>query len=745
MDIISIQEVPQQQQLIMEEVPHQTLSEATIVEMESGSMHVRTSDKAAKWWVLYLQMAIQSMTLVYGDLGTAFHSLGVVYGDMGTSPMYVYSSTFSNGIKHEDDIIGVLSIIFYTITLIALVKYIFIVLRATYNGEGGTFALYSLICRHANVGLILSQGAEDGDLSTCSQELPNDANRLALRLKYKLENSKTWKLFLLLAAMLGTSMVIADSVLTPCISVLSAVGGLKKASSAVTEEGVVWIAIAILVLLFMVQRLGTDKVGIIFAPIICLWFSLIGSIGIYNLVKYDAKVVKAVNPIYIIDYFKRNKKNAWISLGGTVLSITGTEALFADVGHFTIRSIKISMCCVTYPALIVAYAGQASFLRKNSQFVADAFFKSIPHVVYWPTFVVAVLASVIASQAMISGTFSIIQQSLPWGCFPRVQIVHTSNKHRGQVYIPEVNYLLMLACIAITLGFRTTERIGVAYGIAVVLVMSLTSLFIVLVMVLIWETHILIVMAYCLVIGGVEFIYFSSVLYKFNQGGYMQLVFALFLMSIMYIWNYVYRKIYNFELDQSISINNVEETMARINCHRLPGLAIFHSDIVHGIPPIFKHYLTNVPAVHSVLLFVSFKSLPMSESPTGKRFIFSRAHPADLYVFHCVVTYGYNDMCNSQEPFESSLLERLREFISEQQEEESVKDRELEVLDRAQQNAVVHLEGVRDVIAKEESSMVKKVVINYCYNFLNRNIRQRNKVFDVPYKHMLNIGMTYEL
>ncbi|KAM3395918.1 hypothetical protein P3S68_004924 [Capsicum galapagoense] len=171
----------------------------------------------------------------------------------------------------------------------------------------------------------------------------------------------------------------------------------------------------------------------------------------------------------------------------------------------------------------------------------------------------------------------------------------------------------MLACVFVTLGFRTAEKIGDAYGVAIVLVMSLTSIFIVIVMVLIWQTHIIVVTAYCLSIGVIELVYFSSVRYKFKQGGYMQLIFAIFLMSIMYTWNYVYRKTYHFELDRSIPLHNMEETMARTSCHRLPGVAIFYSDMVQGTPPVFKHYLTNVPAVHSVLLFVSFKTLALSE------------------------------------------------------------------------------------------------------------------------------------
>ncbi|KAL0457970.1 UNVERIFIED_CONTAM: Potassium transporter 5 [Sesamum latifolium] len=479
----------------------------------------------------------------------------------------------------------------------------------------------------------------------------------ALKVKSKLENSKFAKLFLLFATMLGTSMVIGDGVLTPCISVLSAVGGIKEATSAMTEDRIVWASIAILVCLFMVQRFGTDKVGYSFAPIICVWFSLIAGIGVHNFIKYDPSVIKAINPKYILDYFRRNKDQAWISLGGVVLAITGTEALFADVGHFSVRSIQISMCSVTYPALILAYTGQASFLRKNNHLVSDTFYKSIPDPLYWPMFIVAVLASIIASQAMISGTFSIIQQSLSLGCFPRVKIVHTSTKYQGQVYVPEINYLLMLACIFVTLGFRTTTKIGNAYGIAVVFVMTLTSAFLVLIMIMIWKTHILLIIAYALIIGTIELVYLSSVLYKFDQGGYLPLAFALILMTIMYVWNDVYRRKYYFELDHKISPEKVKEIVEDMSTsQRLPGLAIFYSELVHGIPPIFKHYVANVPALHSVLVFVSFKSLPISKVPMDERFLFRRVQPKDIHVYRCIVRYGYKDARNEQEPFRELLV-----------------------------------------------------------------------------------------
>ncbi|EPS69169.1 hypothetical protein M569_05598, partial [Genlisea aurea] len=676
-------------------------------------------------------------------LKLAFQSIGVVYGDIGTSPLYVYASVFSDGIHHHDDILGVLSLIFYTLTLIPLLKYVFIILRANDNGDGGTFALYSLICRYAKVGLVPNQEVEDREVS--NYRLPHAGDhrfKRASYLKSILEKSNFAKMLLLLATMLGTSMLIGDGVLTPCISVLSAVGGIKEATPNLTQDWIVWISVLILVLLFMVQRFGTGKVGYTFAPILCIWFAFIAVIGAYNIFKHDPSVLKALNPIYIVYYFRRNKLRAWISLGGVILCTTGAEALFADVGHFSVRSIQISMCTAVYLPLLLSYAGQASYLRQHQLDVGDAFYRAIPGPLYWPMFVVAVLAAIIASQSLISGTFSIIQQSLALGCFPRVKVVHTSSKHAGQVYVPEMNYLLMLSCIALTLLFRDTIKIGNAYGIAVVFVMVLSSAYLVLIMIMIWKVHFAFIVAYVVTIGAVELIYLSSVLYKFDQGGYLPLAFASVLMGIMYTWHDVYRRKYFFELKNKISPEKIKEMLLpeeKEAVTRLAGVAIFYSELVHGIPPIFEHYLRNVGAVHSVLVFVSIKSLPVSRVPPEERFLFRRVQPEELRVFRCVARYGYMDAVRKEEEeaFERLLMRGLREFLGE--------EAEAEMVGKAAEYKVVHLIGEHDVVAGGGSRAWKRVLIDYVYSFLKRNLRGSNKVLDIPHDRMIKVGMVYQL
>ncbi|KAK0575356.1 hypothetical protein LWI29_037840 [Acer saccharum] len=585
---------------------HSKLRRYDSLDMESGIVsggHQRHGSKVLNWSII---------------LQLAFQSIGIVYGDLGTSPLYVLPGTFQNGVKNADDILGAVSLIFYTVTLIPLINYVFIVLRATDRGDGGTFALYSLICRYVKVGLIPNQQAEDSNVSNFNLVLPGNGRRLrrADAFKSKLENSQFAKLSLLLAALLGTSMVIGDGILTPCIS----------------------------------------------------------------------------GPLY------------------------------------------------------------------------------------WPMFVVAVLAAIIASQALISGAFSVIQQSLAMGCFPRVKVMHTSAKYEGQVFIPEINYLLMLACVGVTLGFKTTEKMGNAYGIAVVFVMTLTSILLVLVMIIIWKSNLFFIISYVLIIGSIELIYLSSVMYKFDQGGYLPLAFSAILMTVMYVWNNVYRRKYYYELENKVSPLRLKEIAADTSLCRIPGLAMFHSELVHGVPPIFRQYVANVPALHSVIVFVSMKSLPISKVPSEERFIFRRVEPKELNIFRCVARYGYTDVRDMEGPLELVLVEKLKEFIRDYRsyqmitngeeipeagtvessaedediiQEEKIEESmeiEIETVEKACRAGIVHLIGESEVVAAEGAGIGTRVMINYAYNFMKRNLRQYNKVYDhIPHKSMLKVGMIYEL
>ncbi|CAK9218110.1 unnamed protein product [Sphagnum troendelagicum] len=593
-------------------------------------------------------------------LRLAYQSLGVVYGDVGTSPLYVFQTTFPDGVTDGRDILGALSLIIYTITIITLVKYMFIVLRANDDGEGGTFALYSLLCRHCNISALPNKHPTDEELTTF---VVNCGSIKKSWLQKKLESSNVLQRILFIVVLSGTCMVIGDGVLTPAISVLSAVHGIKAASSHLNDNAVTIISLVTLVLLFSVQRFGTARVGVMFAPIFLLWFISIAVIGVYNIIKYDKAIFKAFSPLQIIHFFRRNGRAGWIHLGGIVLCITGTEALFADLGHFTFQSIQIAFTGLVYPCLLLAYIGQAAFLFRNLESVGDAFYSSIPHRLYWPMFALSTVAAVTASQAIISATFSIVKQSVALGWFPRVKIVHTSNQVPGQIYIPEINWMLMVLCLVVTAGFRNTNQIGNAYGIAVVAVMLVTTVLLTVVMIIVWHKPILVALAFLMVFGTIESIYVSSALYKVSQGGWVPLVIAVAMGSITYVWHYGTLKRFEHEIQNKVPMGWLLGLGPSLGLVRVPGIGLVYTDLVHGVPPIFSHFITNLPAIHSTVVFVNLKYLPVNTVPQEERFLIRRIGPKVYSMYRCAARYGYRDVHKKDDRFEQLLIESLITFI----------------------------------------------------------------------------------
>ncbi|PWA45988.1 K+ uptake permease 11 [Artemisia annua] len=615
-------------------------------------------EEAGRLKNMYREKTVSAVLL----LRLAFQSLGVVYGDLGTSPLYVFYNTFSEGIDDTEDIIGALSLIIYSLTLIPLIKYVFIVCRANDNGQGGTFALYSLLCRHTKVNTIPNQHKTDEELSTYSRSTIHEKS-FAAKTKRWLEGNALKKNSLLILVLVGTCMAIGDGILTPAISVLSASGGIRLDHPGMSTDVEIVVAVTILLGLFSLQHYGPSKVGWLFAPVVLLWFLLIGGIGIHNICKYDSGVLRAFSPIYIFRYFKRRGINGWTSLGGIMLSITGTEALFADLALFPLSAIQLAFTVVVFPCLLLAYCGQAAYLMKNKEHVQDAFYRSIPDSIYWPVLVIATLAAIVASQATISATFSIIKQANALGCFPRVKVIHTSSKFHGQIYIPDINWILMVLCIIVTAGFKHQSQIGNAYGTAVVIVMLVTTFLMILIMLLVWRCHWILVFIFTALSLVVELTYFSAVMFKVNQGGWVPLVIAAVLLVIMYIWHYGTVKRYEFEMHSKISMAWILGLGPSLGLVRVPGIGLVYTELASGVPHIFSHFITNLPAIHSVVVFVCVKYLPVYTVPEDERFLVKRIGPKDFHMFRCVARYGYKDLHKKDDQFEKKLFENLFMFV----------------------------------------------------------------------------------
>ncbi|KAJ7010934.1 LOW QUALITY PROTEIN: potassium transporter 11-like isoform X1 [Populus alba x Populus x berolinensis] len=404
----------------------------------------------------------------------------------------------------------------------------------------------------------------------------------------------------------------------------------------------------------VMQHLWTDKVGWLFAPIVLLWFLL------------NWGVLKAFSPVYIYRYLKKGGRDGWTSLGGILLSITGViEALFADLGPFS--AVKIAF-------LHTAYSGQAAYpYEKQGTRGLNAFYRILYQMlihtsffadsIYWPVFIVATAAAVVASQATISATFSIIKQALALGCFPRVKVVHTSKKFLGQIYIPDMNWILMILCICVTAGFQNQSQIGNAYGTAVVIVMLVTTLLMILVMLLVWRCHWILVMLFTGLSLLVECTYFSAVLFKIDQGGWVPLVIAAAFLVIMYVWHYGTLKRYEFEMHSKVSMAWIVGLGPSLGLVRVPGIGLVYTELASGVPHIFSHFITNLPAIHSVVVFVCVKYLPVYTVPEEERFLVKRIGPKNFHMFRCVARYGYKDLHKKDEDFETKLFDSLFLFV----------------------------------------------------------------------------------
>ncbi|KAK6932925.1 Potassium transporter [Dillenia turbinata] len=790
--------------------------------------------RAGRPYILHVQ--IRSKESWKTILLLAYQSLGVVYGDLGISPLYVYKSTFAEDIHHSDsneEIFGVLSFVFWTLTLVPLFKYVFVVLRADDNGEGGTFALYSLICRHAKVSLLPNRQAADESLSTYKLEQPPQAKNSS-RAKTLLEKHKSLHTALLILVLLGTCMVIGDGLLTPAISVFSAVSGLELSMSKEHHQyAVVPITCFILLCLFALQHYGTHRVGFLFAPVVLIWLLCISALGLYNIFHWNPHVYQALSPYYMYKFLKKTKKSGWMSLGGILLCITGSEAMFADLGHFSYAAIQIAFTFLVYPALILAYMGQAAYLSVHHQISYDiGFYVFVPKIVRWPVLIVAILASVVGSQAIISGTFSIINQSQSLGCFPRVKVVHTSEKIHGQIYIPEINWMLMILCIAVTIGFRDIKHLGNASGLAVMTVMLVTTCLTSLVIILCWHKPPVVALLFLLFFGSIELLYFSSSLIKFLEGAWLPILLALILMTIMLVWHYATIKKYEFDLHNKVSLEWLLALGPSLGIARVPGIGIVFTDLTSGIPANFSRFVTNLPAFHRVLVFVCIKSVPVPFVPLAERYLVGRVGPSAHRSYRCIVRYGYRDVHQDVDSFETELVDHLASFIrydwsctdlpnsfaedglscsgnssssecrlavigsaafcgtpaydidrsvqpasvsigfptvnSERDaiEMQPVERRvrfaidddsrtdakskanlqlweELEELYAAQQSGTAFILGHSHVRAKQGSSLLKRLAINFGYNFLRRNCRGPDVALKVPPVSLLEVGMVY--
>jgi KUP system potassium uptake protein len=516
-------------------------------------------------------------------LGLTLGALGVVYGDIGTSPLYALRECL-HGYKEsgvtEGAVFGILSLIFWALMIIITCKYVSYVLHADNQGEGGILALMALVTRGGELG-------------------PR-ARRVAGVL-----------------GLAGAALLFGDGVITPAISVLGAVEGLKVATPAL-ERFVVPGAVLILVVLFWLQRRGTARMGALFGPIMLVWFGSLAASGIAHIVE-EPRVLAALNPVYGYSFLQSGGLTGFLVLGAVFLVVTGGEALYADLGHFGARPIRFGWFTIAGPALMLNYLGQGALLLREPSALENPFFRMMPAWALWPMVGLATLATVIASQALISGAFSVTRQCLMLGYLPRLTVQHTSAAHIGQIYVPTINWLLMLGTVAVVLGFRSSSALASAYGVAVTLDMVITTLLAYVVARKLWHWHFLPAMALTLCFLAPELVFAGANLAKVADGGWFPLLTGAVLFTLFTTWRRGRELLSERFQERVVPLEDFFELMRVERATRVPGTAVFMTGSPEGTPPALLQNFLHNRVVHEHVVILTILTEKAARVPSSER------------------------------------------------------------------------------------------------------------------------------
>ncbi len=496
----------------------------------------------------------------------ALGAIGVVFGDIGTSPLYALKEVFLSGLTIEKlHVLGALSLVFWTLTLIVTIKYAIFIMRADNKGEGGIMAL------------------------------------IALALQGSKGNPKKIH-FIVTIGLIGAVLFYGDSIITPAISVLSAVEGLQIIAPSM-ERYVLPITIAVLGGLFMLQAKGSGKMGKLFAPIMCIWFILLAVLGIVNIIKVP-EVLSAINPIYGIELLAESGWHGFLIMGAVVLTITGAEALYADMGHFGLKPIRYAWFGLVFPALLLNYFGQGALLITNPEAIQNPFYLLAPTWALYPLLIISTLATVIASQAVISGAFSMTRQAIQLGYCPRMTVLHTSGEEIGQVYVPAINWLLMVAVFILVLSFESSTALASAYGLAVTGTMISTTLLAFIVIQALWKWNKYNSIAFLSIFLSVDLAFIFSNSLKIPTGGWLPLVVGTVLFLIMTTWIKGREQLSEYMDEKRVLFEELEDKV-KVKLIRVPGTAIYLTRSLHGVPQVLLQNLSHNHVLHERIIVLS--------------------------------------------------------------------------------------------------------------------------------------------
>jgi KUP system potassium uptake protein len=614
--------------------------------------------------------------------GVALVALGVVYGDLGTSPLYSLRECFFGDhaiAPTPDNVLGVLSLIFWALIIVISIKYLVFVMQADNRGEGGILALMALV-------------------------RPGRGNQT------------TRRLVLVALGLFGAALLYGDGMITPAISVLSAVEGLDVATPAF-QPYVIPITIAILIALFLVQSRGTAKVGAVFGPIMLLWFVTIAGLGAAGIAR-QPHVLGAINPIYAIRLFTRSGSTAFVVLGAVFLVLTGGEALYADMGHFGRRPIRLAWFTVVLPALLLNYFGQGALLITNPSTAHQPFYRLVPPGALYPMVVLSTVAAVIASQAIISGAFSLTQQAVQLGYLPRVQIDFTSSEEMGQIYVPQANWGLMLATIGLVLGFQSSSNLASAYGVAVTTTMVITTILLAFVERELWGWRLATASVFTLFFISIDLAFFGANLLKIAHGGWFPLVVAALLYATMTTWQYG-RQLLS-ERQRLINMP-FDAFLADIREHpptRVPGTAVFMTGSPDGVPIALRHNLRHNKVLHERILLLTVVTEDIPRVPADERV---EIQDLEAGFFRVTAKFGF-----MQDPNALEVLGRVRAS-----------------------GLAIDPSEVTFFLGRETllpSSRGKMSLWRYrLFAFMSRNARHATNFFHIPTDRVVEIGMQIDI
>ncbi len=532
----------------------------------------------------------------------AIPALGIVYGDIGTSPLYAMKECFT-GDHHVApsavNVLGILSLIVWTLTAVVAVKYLGFILRADNRGEGGILALLALVPR--------KPGAK-----------------------------KAGPGLLVLLVLFGAALLYGDGVITPAISVLSAVEGLGVATKAL-EPAVVPLTLTTLVALFFVQKRGTEGVGRIFGPVMLVWFLFIGALGAAEVVRSPG-ILRAVDPRFAVRFFAENGRQGFLVLGGVVLVITGAEALYADMGHFGPGPIRRSWTTLVFPALLLNYFGQGAALLGHEELASNPFYAIVPRWALYPSVVVSTAATIVASQALISGAYSLTQQAVQLGFFPRVTIVHTSKQNEGQIYVPEINWLLAVACVGLVLGFKSSSARGAAYGIAVTGTMAITTLTYAVVARGRWRWPLWRVVPLAGAFLAIDLAFFAACSAKIVDGGWFPLLLGALIYTVMTTWNTGRRYLGERMAEAMFPLDAFLAEIAQRHPHRVRGTAVFMAANPNGVPPVLLHHFKHNQCLHEQVVLLRVVALHVPAAAPDERVF---AEVLEQGFFRVTLSFGF--------------------------------------------------------------------------------------------------------